>query len=179
MEDHIGQGVPLSSEFSGYQTTADEVASIARKAASYHCEKQLAVTRDWDKCEWFGEDAYGRAVIDFLALFPAQQRAVVVDYKLGKYRGHTTQPLVNAALIFAHYHHIDRVDTRFMYMAAGRTESETFTRDTLDEKFDAVQSVIDQLNTAVENQNFRAIPNGLCRQYCAHFDCPNNGRYDR
>jgi CRISPR/Cas system-associated exonuclease Cas4 (RecB family) len=54
-------------------------------------EVQLAFTREWEKCEWFGAHVWGRVVIDahYLMLPKIVQ---IVEFKTGKvYPDHSTQ----------------------------------------------------------------------------------------
>jgi RecB family exonuclease len=173
-ELYLGDGTPLPFNMSQYQGFIGKVKLIAEKADNVLLEKQLAMDASGAASEW--GTGTGRGIADVLLLFGEQ--AVIIDYKTGKYRGPTSQAVINAKLVMANYN-VNMVHTRFCYLKEDKTEEQVFTRDTVDQSFAGVARLVAQLEAAVANENFPARKNGLCRQYCGHMGCPHNGGYVR
>lgn len=167
-------GVPLPSNMVQYQQQLDNIVALQKVADFTSFEHQLAVTRESAPCEWSAPEAFGRCIAD--VLFTFGDKAVVVDWKTGKYRGPTLQAVINAKLAMDHMHHIQRVETRFIYLKERVNDAKHFDRHTVGREFNPVGTLVDQLTRSVETQSFPTRPNGLCRQYCGDFSCPHNGR---
>jgi hypothetical protein len=102
------------------------------------------------------------------------------DWKTGKPHnskyGPNLQPTVMAKMKFDHHPEIQEITSSWVYLAHQQTDTDHFTRDTIEERFAPVQKIIEDYQRSIEHENFPMRPSGLCRAHCDVFGCPNNGR---
>ncbi len=175
LEHRAQDGAPMPSNMSMFQPALDKVRALAAVSMAVHYEHKMGLTRDGAPCDFDAPEMFGRSIADVFGLL-SQNVAYCADWKTGRYYGPTLQPVVNARLIFAHFPEVTEVKTSWAYLKEGVTHREDFKREDIISQFSAVQVVIDQMQTAIEHQNFPARRNFLCRNYCSDFSCPHNGR---
>lgn len=168
-ELRIKDGTPLPENMAQYAPVVEALAALPGVQA----EVQLAVNASWKQTGWVAEDTWGRAVIDVLYVNHAERMAYVADYKLGKYRGNTGQDRVNALLLMATDPEIDTVHTQFLYFAANKVDTNTFTRDKLSQYAEPTLEVLRRVQSCEDSGTWPPTPSGLCG-YCPVTRCQFN-----
>jgi CRISPR/Cas system-associated exonuclease Cas4 (RecB family) len=95
-------------------------------------EIQLAVDSDYVKCDWFGSNAYYRAIVDVLAM--GEGRALAGDFKTGKirdYDGWGGQLHLTSAMMMGAFPNIEEVHAVYIYVDHKQNYRETFTKSDL------------------------------------------------
>lgn len=168
-ELRVKDGTPLPANMAQYAPVVDILASLPRVQA----EVQFAVNERWERTEWTAADTWGRAIIDVLYIDYGGRMAYVADYKLGKYRGDTGQARVNALMLMMTDPGIDTVHTQFLYFAAKKVDTNTFTRDKLPQYAELTLEVLRRIETCNASNAWHATPSGLCA-YCPATRCQFN-----
>jgi CRISPR/Cas system-associated exonuclease Cas4 (RecB family) len=94
-------------------------------------ELQLAVTREWRPCDWFGADAWLRIVVDATHAGVAATEAgrVIIDYKTGKMYPDKVDQLDLYGLVALAYHAgVRRVDSALWYLDQGEIINRVLVR---------------------------------------------------
>lgn len=96
-------------------------------------ELQLAFTKDWEPCSWFGPQVYCRVVFDVVKRDGA--KGTVVDHKTGKQRQeeHTDQLRLYALTAFLQWPELDEIEAQILYIDHGERLRMTFHRASIDE----------------------------------------------
>ena len=140
----------------------------------------MAATRESEPCGWWDSNVFGRCAADVFLVFDGWY-GIVIDYKTGKPHnprfGLDMQPVVNAKMAFDHFPELHTIDTAFVYMQHNKTSRSTFTRSNVNIEFQPVGELLYKLQRSVENNNFPARQNGLCRKHCAVTTCVHNGSF--
>lgn len=108
----------------------EEFADLRRRK-DVEVERQLAVTRDWQPCEWFGAAAWLRIVVDatYAGATPDEPGRMVIDHKTGSIRAeNTTQLDLYGLVMLAYYPGVKRVDSALWYLDAGEIASRSLLR---------------------------------------------------
>lgn len=167
---------PLPMNMSQYQGTLDKVRALAAMSLESRFEYKMGLTADNTACGFDDADMFGRGIVD--TYFKVREDTVFIgDYKTGgRYYGPTLQPIVCAKMTFAAHPEINHIKTAWTYLKVGKNEVQDFTREGINDDFAAVTDVVQQMQRAIDNQNFPARKGFLCRSYCSDFTCPHNGR---
>ena len=176
IENYLGKGTPLPSSMLQYQRPVDKVGAIcARGKAEY--EKSMVLTREGTQThakDW--NNAYLRVAADVYVRF-SNGVALVVDWKTGKHRGpKPQQAIINAHAAFKLDPALAQVRTSFVYLQERKIDNDSFTRDSILERFEPVQALVNDWETSLKHESFPAKKNFLCQKYCGVFQCPHNGR---
>lgn len=169
IELRINEGTPLPDNMVQYAQQAEMAASLP----SVKAEVQFAITTSWTQTDWFSADVWGRAILDVLSFLPDGNTAYIGDWKLGKYRGDTGQARVNAFMLMATNPDIKTVHTQFIYLAANKVDTQTFTRDKLPQYVEPTLETIRRIEVCNDNGEWPATPSGLCA-YCPVTRCQFN-----
>lgn len=137
-------------------------------------EQQLAITREFAPCAWFGPDAWYRGIADVLKLNGPV--ALAVDWKTGKVLEDAVQLALMAACIFAHHPGLHKIRTEFIWLKDGVSTREDFTREGMATMWRNVWPRIEQLEHAHNTTTYPAKPGFLCRRWCPVVSCPHHGK---
>jgi hypothetical protein len=179
LEDNGKDQKPLPDSMKHYQDYASGIAALASRALSVSYEFKMGVSRGFQPVEFTSPEAWGRCIADTLFIYPENHTAIVLDHKLGKYRGPTSQAVINAKMIMAHYPQVEIVKTSFNYLVADKAVNDVFYRGTIDDDFGVVARLIAAVEHSIAFENFPARKNGLCRQYCPVHTCAFNGKFKK
>lgn len=174
LEEAVLINKPLPPQFKDLQKWVDSVNNLP---GTKYCEGQFAFNRNWEQTEYFGNDVWGRMVLDLRVQHSADQ-VTVFDYKTGKSRYDTndqlelgmiaakavvpTTQLYRGAYIYTKE---DKVSDMIEYDAGGV--------DMLKTKF---EMDIQEMEQAFATGEFEPTKNGMCRQYCNVVECPFHGK---
>lgn len=94
-------------------------------------EAQVAVNDQWKQSEWFGKDAYYRAIFDVICIRPTE--VMIVDWKTGKYVEYTPptgygQLELSAAVALNIWPEAQEVHTVYAYVDHKKTIKKTYSR---------------------------------------------------
>ena len=141
-------------------------------------EQQLAITKEFMPCEWFGMEAWFRSVADVLKLIELPndlQVALALDWKTGKIVEDSVQLALMAACIFAHHPKVQRIRTEFIWLAHDAQTRADFSRDDMPKMWKGLWPRIEALQGAHNSQDYPPKPGGLCRRWCPVTKCPHHG----
>lgn len=124
------QGIRASSlpEVETGKALAD---SLFKSYSTVLPEAQVAVDDQWKQSEWFGKDAYYRAIYDMICIRP--EDVMIVDWKTGKYVEYTPptgygQLELSAAMALNIWPEATTVHTVYAYVDHRKTIKKTYTR---------------------------------------------------
>ena len=175
-------GAPLPVKFRKYQPWVDRLTS--RGNDEIFIELQLAIDEQARPVEWFAHNAWFRAKVDYLRLVSvaAGTIALAVDYKTGKRSEDSIQLALSAACLFAHYPHIVKIRTEFVWLkepfasVEENTTREDFTLADMADLWRAVDPRVEALKYAWDTKEYPPNPGRLCRQYCPVTHCQYHGK---
>jgi len=136
-------------------------------AESVNPEKQIAVTHDWELCDWFErpDKLRFRAIMDMI-VFISLEEIHIIDWKSGKFRPYASgigQLHLSANILFALYPKVQKIVNAYLFVEHKKTEKVTFLREDhakIRAKFDLEYTVIN------EDKEFEPKKNSYCF-FCA------------
>jgi hypothetical protein len=172
LELHCRDGVPLPSEHASYQDVADTIKALP--GIKFY-EQKLALRRDFSPCGFFADGVWFRCVVDVLVT--DDDRALIVDYKTGKIKDDFSQLQLNAAAIFAHNPHINKIGAAFWWIAKGKKLTKaSYVRADLPAIWGKFLPKVQTYEKAVREQRFLPNPSGLCKNWCPVKSCQFCGK---
>ncbi len=163
LEERVRDGIPLPTEFSYLEGFAQGLIAIPGQT---YCELELACTATRAPTGFEDSDAWARGIVDLFKFRDTE--ALVVDYKFGKVKP-TTQLKLMALLVFANFPTVQKVDTRFLWIAHRDKTSGAYHRKDSEQLWEEFELASAQLEQAHADGVFHPKPSGLCR--------PNNKGY--
>lgn len=171
LDDAVAKGKTLPVGMEKYQPLVDRIRASPGKIVT---EQQLAITTAFSPTGYFDRDVWYRAKIDVTLV--QEPVAMVIDYKTGKILEDSVQLALAAAAIFAHYPTVQKIRSRFIWLADDCDTNEDFERKDMPAFWASIWPRIEALKHAHETTTYPAIPNRLCRNWCPVTSCPHNGR---
>ena len=99
----------------------------------------------------------------------------IYDYKTGRMKDDITQ-LKFYCLLFALKHpHLQKFNAKYIWLKENRTTGFEMERKDLVPVFAELKERVARMKQAYDTENFVAKRNGLCRKWCAVYDCPYCG----
>ena len=161
LELAVGGNYALGERFKAYQPVVDRLrATDGRKSV----ELKFGVTNSYGPTKFFGADVWFRGVIDLLVV--RNKSAIAIDYKLGKVKEDGDQLKLFAAAAFAQHPYLQTVHTQYLWLAADKTTSKTFTREDAPRIWDEFQPRVARMVLAEEKGRWLPNPSGLCEGWC-------------
>lgn len=161
LELSVGKGYGLGERFKAYQPVVDRLrAAEGRKYA----ELKFGVTNTFAPTKFIGSDVWYRGVIDLLVV--RNKTAIALDYKLGKVKHDGDQLKLFAAATFAQHPYVQTVHTQYLWLAADKTTSKTFTREDVPGIWDEFQPRVARMVLAEQKDRWLPNPSGLCEGWC-------------
>lgn len=142
-------------------------------------EHKLAVTKDLQPCAWDDAAAYHRGILDVMYVHPEEPVAAIFDWKNGKVNEYSDQLKANAICVMAHYPHVQKVLTEYVWMMHNRTTKGRVFREFIDELWTKFVKRADRLENALLLNVWPKKQSGLCKKYCPVTSCEHNGEYVR
>lgn len=174
MERRVRLGVALPSNMSQYEKVAGKLADMQGTLLT---EQQLAINEQHEPVEWFAKNVWCRAIIDFCAIHPAGDKAMVLDYKTGKRKEDDGQLALCAAMIFDHYPEVDTVVSGFVWMGERAAfDKVTFKRKYADRLWGLYTPDVDRIEHAMDAGRWPEKPSGLCNGWCPVTQCKHHSK---
>ena len=170
LADAISGKAALPKPFSHLQEWVDKVT---RTDGVILVEQQLAITKELNRTEWFGKDAWYRGIADVIKIIGPV--AVVLDWKTGKIQEDGVQLALMAQCVFAHHPSIEKIRTEFVWLKEEATTRADFTRDDMVKVWAGLLPRVKILEDAYVSANFPPKPGYLCRRFCPVTSCPHHG----
>lgn len=137
-------------------------------------EQKLALNADYEPTGFFDNDVWVRSIIDYAKVH--KDRAVIVDWKFGKYKEGFDQVRLCSAVLMRYMPEV-KFFTGVYYWA----KEKRFTRTQIT-SLDAPMiwseflPKVKRLELAYVNDEWPAKPSGLCRRYCGVTACEHCGK---
>lgn len=170
LEERVRDEKELPSEFAYLESFAAGIAAIP---GATHCEHELACTRTYEPTEFDSPTAWSRGIIDVFKLRDAD--AVCLDYKFGKLKP-SAQLKLNALLVFANYPQVEKVVTRFLWIALRDITEGVYYRKDAPALWQDFVGRAAALQEAYDVGVFNPKPSGLCKNYCPVKTCGYCGK---
>ncbi len=173
MQFAVGEGRPLPERFKMYQHFADRLRLT--KGTKY-CELMLGITKDLQACGFFDANVYARGKGDLV--IDQGSRVKYIDYKFGKKKSGGRDIDFMAILLFARFPEAQLIDGAFAWCSTNPISltTKTFTREQLPELWGSFKDDIANFEWSLENNQWNARENFLCKNWCGVFNCVFNGR---
>ena len=162
----------LPNHLKTFQPWVDQVLNT--KHDKLLVEQQLAITNEFEPCEWFGKDAWYRAKTDVVKI--TGRVALAIDWKTGKIQEDGSQLALMAQCVFAHHPEVQKIRTEFVWLKEDATTRADFARDDMAKVWAGILPRVKLLQHAHETTTFPPKPGGLCRKWCSVTSCPHQGR---
>lgn len=144
-------------------------------------EQQLAITEQFQPCEWFARNTWTRAKVDAIRLDGPV--GFLWDWKTGKMKHDSIQLFLAAQAVFAHHPQVKLLKTRFVWLTECTPDQpdEGFTDDLwhrrdMAAEWPAVLERVARIKEAARTLTYEPKPGGLCRAYCPVLSCPYHGK---
>jgi len=166
--------LPLPATMSEYQPWVERVQG---GAGTLLVEQKLAITRDFQPCEWFSHKTWLRVVVDILRIDDIVARAI--DWKTGKMVHDSIQLALNAQCIFSHYPKVRRIKTEYVWLQEACTTPEVFNRGDMARLWTGLLPEINAMEQAAKTLTYPPKPGKLCFKWCPVSSCPFHGKSNR
>ncbi len=163
---------PLPDTMAAYQKWVDVVRQRPRQQLA--TELKFAITRQFEKTDWFASNVWLRTIVDLLTI--NGDTAAAIDWKTGKVQHDSIQLMLVATCVFAHYPEVNTVNTRFIWLKDGVTTREVFHRATIMKEWTQLIPQLNAWQDAAKRMDYPARPSYLCRKHCPVVSCEHNGR---
>lgn len=160
-ELRVKDGKPLPDFLGTYEGMIEK---IINSPGNTYAEQELAVTSAYSPAGWWAKDAWCRGIVDLTKVNGS--KAAAWDYKTGKRKPDSSQLMLFAGLIFAHYPEVTRVQTGFLWLKDGKVDKDVFTRDNMATIWGEFIPRVQRLEIAVGQGKWPKRPSGLCARYC-------------
>lgn len=180
LELRLSMGAELPANMSQYESRAASFENLANSMGfEIHTELELAVNQSLEPCGWKDwNNCWARCALDLALIHPTDTAAVAVDWKTGKKKSDDKQLALQAAMIFRHYPHVQKVKSMFVWLKeAGEMEPLTFNREQEPRLWKQYLPIVRDMTDAATFGKWPAKPSGLCKQYCPVDSCRHNGNY--
>ncbi len=136
-------------------------------------EQKLAITKEFDRCEFFDKKAWYRGVADVIKIVGPV--ALAVDWKTGKIIEDSVQLGLMAACIFSHFPDVQRIRTEFAWLAHDASSRVDFKREGMAQFWRDLWPRIEALEHAHITTTYPAKQGGLCKRWCPVTSCGYHG----
>jgi len=135
-------------------------------------ENQYAIDKNFKPCSWFGQDAWGRGIVDVAII--AGDKCWIFDWKTGKVSENLLQLQIFCLFLAFHYPDIKTFIPRFIFLKfdeVGPKYDLRIQREELLPVMKLLTEKLDRIQEAWKHENFPAMPSGLCGWRPCHKDC--------
>ena len=164
-------GEPLPNHFKNLQSWVDRITTREGKILT---EQKLAITDEFEPCDWFAKNAWYRGIADVIKI--TGRVALAIDWKTGKIVEDGSQLALMAQCIFSHHPEVERIRTEFVWLKEDATTRADFARKDMADVWKGILPRVSLLQNAHETMTFPPKPGGLCRKWCSVHSCPHQGQ---
>lgn len=113
------------------------------------------------------------------ALVVNDTKAIVLDWKFGKYKDTTGQLDLSALQVFANFPAINEVTARYVWVQARRPTTNNYTRADSIRLWNRFMPTLRKMTNSYKTDTWPERPSGLCKKHCGHINCKYNGLYGK
>lgn len=161
----------LPAEMKEYQYWIDRVR---RGTGTLQVEQKYAITRQFQKTEYFAKDVWYRGIGDVIRL--NDDVALIVDWKTGKVLEDSVQLMLMAQCLFSHFPQLKFVRSSFVWLKEDCETPELFSRQEVADQWVGLLDRVNGMEQAAKDMNYPPKPGRLCRSYCPVTSCPFHGK---
>ncbi|MFZ6731949.1 PD-(D/E)XK nuclease family protein [Undibacterium sp. Ji42W] len=170
IEHRIMNATPLPEGMHQWEGIVNKFAALPGKKIA---EQKIAITSDFQPCDYFAKNAWSRGNIDLSVV--CGKTAMVTDWKTGK-RKLTDQTYLYAGYVLIHNPAVEKVHTSFVWLKERKVDTETVTREDMPHHWQKLLARYRRIEIAHEKNQWPATPSGLCKSYCPVTSCEFCGR---
>lgn len=150
------------------------MSMIASAPGTKQTELQLAITPQFQPCDWFDPrggppTVWCRAIVDLGVMNGSN--AALFDYKTGKMSGDFLQLRLTGAVYFQHFPEVNRLKLAYAWLGHDRVTKEEMTRDEIPDVWSELMPRIERYQIAFRKQEFPPRPDRHCK-WCPVKTCP-------
>jgi hypothetical protein len=143
---------------------------FANAPGDKHGEMKLALTREFEPCDYFAPNVWVRVVID-LAIIRGRV-GIVVDWKTGKVKDDFTQMGLNAAVLSRWMPELDLLRTSYVWLQAGKLSPKIYSLEDLTGVWNNLLPRVAKMEQDRARLNLPAKQSKLCG-WCPVSQCPH------
>lgn len=176
----IKDSTPLPTDMRRFYGWPTKFETMRREGLKVGTEQKLAITRNFEPCNFFDAGAWFRCVVDVLVDVSEQKFAIAVDWKTGnKVNPEFEQLKLTAQTLFVHYPELTHVLTIYVWFGHDTQTVKVYTRDDMAELWTSIMPTVKMMDEAYRTTTYPAKPSGLCVNYCPVTSCPFHGKGSR
>jgi len=158
-----------------FQKYADHFLKLEDAGAELLIEKELAITEDFNPCDWFAPNAWGRAKLDvgIIRIVNDIKRLDVFDWKTGKKKDEELQLKIFSMFGMIHHPDVETFNAQYIWTNDKPTGLPAIVdRATVQGEFiPEIMREVNRMKNAWESENFPKQQNYLCKKYCPVLHC--------
>lgn len=173
LEMRIKSNHKLPDDLAQFEPIAASLAA-ARKGKKIYTELKLGINRQFQICDFFAEDVWGRLALD--VLLKGEGGAAIFDYKTGKPNDKELQLKMNSLFAFRGFPTVNIITALNIWLKDSPPrpgEAYTFKREDESILWQDVMEKVGRLEHAQVNNQWPARPSGLCG-WCPVLSCAHN-----
>lgn len=167
MKARVIDNKPLDLPLRHYEKVA---AKFANAPGVKYGEMKLALTREFEPCDYFAPRVWVRVIIDLAII--QDKKAIVVDWKTGKVKDDPTQNALTAAVLARWMPELDFFQTVFVWLQSGQLTPKAYSLSKLTAVWATLLPRVEKMELARKTTDFPAKQSGLCG-YCPVHTCPH------
>ena len=168
LKERVVNGKPLPVFLRHHEKVA---AKFADAPGEKHGEMKLALTREFEPCDYFAPDVWVRVYIDLVIV--RDTTAGVFDWKTGKVKDDHTQLGLNAAVLSRWMPEIELFRTAYIWLKSHNLSPKNYTLSKLTDVWNNLIPRAGKIEEALKTTTFPAKENPLCNGYCPVTQCPH------
>lgn len=151
---------------------------ILESPGNKYFEHEMALTRNFEPCEFHSPNRWWRGIADVLIVRPEENYALVLDYKTGKSARYadTAQLEVLSLATFAHFPEVNLIDAGLVFVVSKEFVEISISRADADKAWQKWDQEVARLEKSTATDVWNPAPNFTCRNHCPVDDCEYNGR---
>lgn len=166
LELRVKDGRPLPEDLKKYEPLCKKFITAKGETTP---EQKIALTADLEETTYFAKDVWLRGVLDVVNIKGSIGK--IFDYKTGKRKPDSTQLKLFAAMAFARWPQLERVDTTFLWLKSKEVDKESFTVEDVPLIWQEFLPRVSAMEQAKETDYYPCRPSGLCRGWCSVASC--------
>lgn len=165
-EDRLAHDKPLPIDLTDHEPY---LAKLEALGGILNTEQKIAINKQMQPCDFFGQDVWMRGIIDLSVIFAST--GIIVDYKTGKPHTKPHQLALFGIWAFAKYPFLEAIKTEFYWTKTCGTTENQYVRDDLADMWGMFMSDLTQYKEAFHTDTWQKRPSGLCNGWCGVRTC--------
>lgn len=165
-----GESDDLDPDIKFWRDVIEKLRTLDRNTMSVSADKKIALTKNFDPCDYFSDDVWIRYAFDVEVLQKQNGKTgLVIDWKTGKLKfnevAHMQQKQLYCALQLKLNPELDTSIGEFYYVDIGTSTSHTFTRK---QGEIILNDFIKRIDTLTSTTEFEAKPSRHACKFCPY-----------